>query len=276
MRFPNDVLTVLTDPRTVIEGDRVQIPFEIDRSVYEQVDKVLKEMGGQWDGRKAVRAHTFPYRIAEFMRQCLKAGEFPSKYDQGWFPTPPALATHILDMAGIGAGTTVLEPSAGGGAFTSQIVQRGGVVDAVEIDSRRAELLREQSDCNRVIHGDFLGLDPLEYAEPFDRIVMNPPFKNGLDHIRHAIGFMSDDAVLVSVMTQGLMWWSDRATTEFRQLVEDAEGTIEELPDDSFAACGTNIRTCLLYLPSWPGSPLRTHEWHQKQPRQLDLFSIAA
>lgn len=274
MQFPNDVLRVLTDQRTVIHNDRVQIPFEIDRTVYEQVNKVLKEMGGRWDGRKAVRAHTFPYRIEEFMRQCLAAGEYPSKYDQGWFPTPPRLVTQLLDLAGIGAGTTVLEPSAGSGAIVSQAAQRGGVVDAVEYDDRRAALLREQGDARRVTHGDFLSLDPLDLEEGYDRVVMNPPFAAGIEHIRHAIGFMSDDAVLVSVMTQGLLWWSDQKTVEFRQMVEDAEGTIEELPDDSFRECGTSIRTCLLFLPSCPGSPLRTHGWLRTQPRQLDLFAV--
>lgn len=275
MQFPNDVLRVLTDERTVIHDDRVQVPFEIDRTVYERMNKALKEMGGRWDGRKAVRAHVFPYRIEEFMRQCLAAGEYPSKYDQGWFPTPPRLVTQLLDLAGIGAGTTVLEPSAGAGAIVTQAAQRGGVVDAVEYDERRAGLLREQGDARSVTHADFLNLDPLDLKEGYDRVVMNPPFANGIDHIRHAIGFMSDDAVLVSVMSQGLMWNSDRKTTEFRQMVEDAEGEIEKLPDDSFRECGTSIRTCLLYLPSWPGSPLRTHEWWLKQPRQLDLFVAA-
>ncbi|MFF4829509.1 hypothetical protein [Streptomyces sp. NPDC001312] len=85
MFFPTDVLT---DQRTEIQHDQVRILFELDRPVYEQVDKVLKELGGRWDGRKAVRAHVFAYRIEEFMRQCLAAGEYPSRCDQGWNDGP--------------------------------------------------------------------------------------------------------------------------------------------------------------------------------------------
>ncbi|MFF1834201.1 rRNA adenine N-6-methyltransferase family protein [Streptomyces sp. NPDC058231] len=273
MRFPTDVLRVLTDPRTVISGDLVRIPFEIDRVVYEQVNSVLKAMSGKWDGRKAVRGHVFPYRIEEFMRHCLAAGEYSTSRDQGWFPTPPSLVTQVVDLAGVDAGMTVLEPSAGSGAMTAEIVKRGGVVDAVELDSRRAELLREQGDSRRVVEGDFLGLDPLDYAEGFDRVVMNPPFSNGLDHIKHAIGFMKDDGILVSIMSQGLMWWSDKASTEFREVVEEVGGEIEVLPDDSFAVCGTSIRTCLVFLPGYAGGPLRTHDWLSRQPCQLDLFA---
>ncbi|MFE4796209.1 class I SAM-dependent methyltransferase [Streptomyces sp. NPDC056708] len=271
MRFPDDVLAVLTDPRTVIADDRVTTPFDYASTTWASLNTILREMGGRYRSRKS--GHVFPHRIADHLRQCLAAGEYPTKYEQGWFPTPTSLVTQVLDLAGIRAGKTVLEPSAGGGAFTSQIVQRGGVVDAVELDARRANLLREQGDCRTVTHASFLDLDPLDQPEGYDRVVMNPPFTGGLDHIRHAIGFMSDDAVLVSVMSEGLMWWSDKATAEFRQLVSDVDGEIESLPDDTFAASGTNVRTCLLYLPSAPGSPLRTHEWHQAQPRQLDLFA---
>ncbi|WP_434593317.1 class I SAM-dependent methyltransferase [Streptomyces sp. A5-4] len=276
MRFPTDVLAVLTDPRTVIRGDLVRIPFEIDRVVYEQVNTALKEMSGKWDGRKAIRAHVFPYRIEEFMRQCLAAGEYPTKYEQGWFPTPPSLVMQICDLAGIYAGMTVLEPSAGSGAMTSEIARRGGLVDSVELDAHRVELLHRQGDSRKVIAGNFLDLDPLDYAEGFDRVVMNPPFSNGLDHIKHAIGFMADDGILVSVMSAGLTWWSDKATVEFRAMVEEVGGEIEALPDDSFAACGTSVKTCLVYVPGYAGGPLRTHDWHQRQPKQLDLFDFAA
>lgn len=276
MIFPASALTVLTDPRTEIRDDRVRIPFELDRPVYEQVDKVLKEMGGRWDGRTAIRAHVFAYRIEEFMRQCLTAGEYPSKNEQGWYATPPALVTRLVDSAGIFAGHTVLEPSAGAGALTGEIARRGGVVDAVESDDRRAAVLRAQGDCRKVLRTDFLGLDPLDWAEGYDRILMNPPFANGLDHILHALQFMKDDGHLVSVMSQGVMWWSDRKSAEFRDLVEEVGGDIEPLPDDSFAVSGTNVRTCLVSVPGYAGSRLRTHDWLLRQPRQLDLFDVAA
>lgn len=274
MQFPNDVLRVLTDERTVIRDDRVQVPFEIDRPVYERMNKILKELGGRWDGRKAVRAHVFPYRIEEFLRQCLAAGEYPSRFDQGWYPTPPQIADWILDCAGIRAGMTVLEPSAGSGAIVSRAAQRGAVVDAVEVDERRAGVLLGQGDARSVTCADFLSVDPLD-REGYDRVVMNPPFANGIEHILHAVGFLHEDAVLVSVMSQGLLWWSDRKAVEFRRLVEDADGEIEELPEDSFRVCGKEVSTCLVTLPTWPGCRLRTREWLLAQPRQLDLFSVA-
>ncbi|MFZ3595071.1 rRNA adenine N-6-methyltransferase family protein [Streptomyces sp. BH104] len=273
MQFPPEVLHVLTDPRTIIRDDRVGVPFEINRRVYDAMNRVLKDMGGAWDGRKAVRAHVFPYRIEEFMRQCLAADDYPSRTEQGWFPTPPNLVMQICDLAGIYAGMTVLEPSAGSGALTREIARRGAIVDAWEIDARRTEVLREQGDARRIVHGDFLAADPLDYAEGFERIVMNPPFDRGLAHIQHALKFMADDGILVSVMSSGLMWWQDREAAEFRAMVEEVGGEIEALPEDSFAISGTGVNTCLLFLPGYPGGPLCTHDWVRRQPCQLDLFA---
>jgi hypothetical protein len=105
---------------------------------------------------------------------------------------------------------------------------------------------------------------------------MNPPFGNGLAHILHALQFMKDDGILVSVMSNGLMWHSDQASVDFRAAVEEVGGEIEVLPKDSFAVCGTNVRTCLVYVPGYAGGPLHTHDWLRRQPKQLDLFEIAA
>lgn len=272
MRFPDSVLAVLTDPRTEIRGDLVRIPFELSRATYAEVNVVLKEMGGRWDGRNAIRGHVFLHRIEEHFAQCLAAGEYPTRTEQGWFPTPHPLVMQICDLAGIYTGMTVLEPSAGAGALTAEVAKRGGVVDSVELDARRVALLREQGDSRRVIRSDFLDLDPLDYAEGFDRIVMNPPFATGLDHIKHAIKFMKDDGILVSVMTASLMWWSDKASVEFRAAVEEVGGEIELLPGNSFAVSGTNARTCLVYVPGYAGGPLKTYDWVRRQPLQLGLF----
>ncbi|MFD9422259.1 MULTISPECIES: methyltransferase [unclassified Streptomyces] len=273
MRFPDTVLAVLADPRTVIRADRVHTPFQFDLAVWRQMNEALKEMGGRWDSRTSVRAHVFPHRIEEHMRQCIAAGEYPSRYETGWFPTPHPLVMQVCDLAGIYAGMTVLEPSAGAGALTQEIARRGGVIDAVEVDERRADILREQGDCRRVVATNFLAMDPLGYEVGFDRVVMNPPFNEGLDHIKHAISHMTDDGILVAVMSDGLRWWSDRASVEFRAMVDGVGGEIEPLPEDSFAVSGTTVRTCLVYVPGYAGGPLRTHDWHQRQPRQLDLFA---
>ncbi|MFF2940207.1 class I SAM-dependent methyltransferase [Streptomyces niveus] len=273
MQIPADLLTTLTDPRTVISGDRVQVPFELDPALYKRLNNMLKDIGGRWDGRKAVRAHVFPFPVEEFMRACLAAGAWPSRFDQGWYPTPPAVAFDMLEHASIRVGHTVLEPSAGTGSLVQRAADQMGIVDCVEIDPRRAHVLRELGVARQVIQGDFLDLDPAGIAEPYDRILMNPPFSDAIGHVMHALGFLRDGGTLIAVMPESINWHSDRKAVEFRQLVTDVEGDVIPLPDDAFLSSGTRMRTVLLRLDAEPGGPLPTHDWHQRQPLQLDLFA---
>ncbi|MET8746857.1 class I SAM-dependent methyltransferase [Streptomyces sp. NPDC004728] len=275
MEIPRDVYDVLADTRTVIAGDRVQIPFELGSALYKRVNNLLKEIGGRWDGRKAVRAHVFPFPVEEFMRACLATREFPSRYEQGWYPTPPRVVDEVLAHAGIRQGVSVLEPSAGTGSIVDPAVECGGIVDCVEIDERRIHILRERGTARQVIGADFLELDPLDCEDGYQRVVMNPPFSAAVRHVTHALGFLDDDGTLVAVMPRTVLLSGDPATVEFRELIALADGTFAPLPDESFAPSGTKVPAVLLVVDAERGGPLPTHGWLRRQPRQLDLFALA-
>ncbi|MEU9887974.1 hypothetical protein [Sphaerisporangium sp. NPDC051011] len=279
MKILPDVLGVLTDPRTVIERDRIYIPFELDNRLYERVNRTLREAGGRWDGRRAVRAHVFPRDIESFMADAIAAGEFPSRYDTGWYPTPPAVVEQVLTLAGISEkypGKTTLEPSAGIGSIAGPAVARGAVVDVVELDEHRASVLDGHGVYRRVVQGDFLSIAPLSYGEGFARVVMNPPFSDALSHVSHALAFLGDDGVLVSVLPEWVNWMSSRACVEFRALLKKHDGEIIPLPQSSFRDAGTNVNTVLAVVSTGPGHTIRNHSWHARQPKQLDLFGSAA
>jgi hypothetical protein len=267
MQIPSDVLAVLADDRTVISGDRIQIPFQLDDALYKRVNVMLKDVGGRWDGRKAVRAHVFGFPVEEFMRACIAAGEWPSKFEQGWYPTPGPVAFDMLEHASIRVGHTVLEPSAGTGALAKRAAEQMGIVDCVEIDPRRAHVLRQLGVARQVIEGDFLDLDPLAIDEPYDRVLMNPPFGNAIAHVMHALGFLRDGGTLIAVMPEWITWHLDRSAVEFRKLIADAEGEVVKLPADAFKPSGANIRTVLLRLDAEPGGPLPTHGWRRRPCR---------
>jgi predicted RNA methylase len=279
VKIPDDVLAVLTDPRTEIEGSQVRIPWQLDRALYEKVDKLLREAGGRWDGRKKVRAHVWPHKVDEFMRHAVLAGEFTSPRDLGWFPTPAAVVDQLLDLAGVSEkypGLTLLEPSAGTGAIAGPAAARGAVVDAVEVDERRAAVLADRVPARRVITGDFLAdVDPLDYEQGFRRVVMNPPFRDALAHVNHAFGFLADDAILVSVLPDGVRWRTDRAHTEFRRLVDAAGGEFIPLRADAFEESGVRVvHTVIAVVPVCPGDrAVPNHTWQLTRPRQLGLFA---
>jgi hypothetical protein len=163
------------------------------------------------------------------MKETLKAGVQVVSADQ-LFPTPPDLAARMVRLAGIGEGESVLEPSAGTGNIVQAIRARGGVVTAVEISGRLAPI-------TGAINTDFLELNLPD--EPFDAVIMNPPFKDGADikHILHARTFLKPGGRLVAICAGG-----PRQAEKLKPLAE----TWEELPAGTFD--GTGVRAVLLTI----------------------------
>jgi protein-L-isoaspartate O-methyltransferase len=164
------------------------------------------------------------------------------------FPTPPALAARMVELAGIEAGDRVLEPSAGTGNILKAIAEAEEMwrafnadveVTAIEIDYRLAEAIPAHL-ADEVITGDFLLLGPSSRAQ-FERVVMNPPFSKGTDcaHVKHALEFLKPGGRLVAICANG-----PRQQAELKPLAT----TWEELPEGTFADQHTNVRTVMLTI----------------------------
>lgn len=95
---------------------------------------------------------------------------------------------------------------------------------------------------------DFLTVEP----DPvYDRVVMNPPFGRQADikHVSHALKFLKPGGLLVSVMASSVTFRSNKLTTDFRQLIEERGGHIEELPEGAFKSSGTMVNTVIVVIP---------------------------
>ena len=160
------------------------------------------------------------------------------------FPTPPELAERVVARADV-YGKTVIEPSAGTGALANVIAGVPAELLCIERDLDCCQQLTAMG--HEVIYGDFLEYEP--GARTFDRVVMNPPFSGGRDvlHILRAWKLVAPGGRLVAIASAGVKFRRDKATRAFRALVA-AHGTMEDLPEDSFAAAGTNVRTVLVVL----------------------------
>lgn len=108
---------------------------------------------------------------------------------QQWF-TPEWLAKRIVAEFGPWEGLHVLEPTAGDGAFVLPLLEAGAKVTAFEIDRdwarvlddrvRQLQALRAARLPSFTLHArDFL--EAQVPREPLDRVVMNPPYDDGLD-----------------------------------------------------------------------------------------------
>lgn len=180
------------------------------------------------------------------MRASLAAGVTVAVVPQ-LFPTPRELAERMAEAANVAEGCEVLEPSAGTGALLGAIGARwhaqGGRAVAVEIDPGLCDRLRAEFPLTEVKCADFLACNG--DLGKFDRVVMNPPFKDGADirHIQHALTYLKPGGRLVALCADG-----PRQREALKALAEDSGGYYEPQPAGSFAAQGTNVNVALLVI----------------------------
>lgn len=67
-------------------------------------------------------------------------------------------------------------------------------------------------------------------------------------YVRHACNFLRPGGRLVAVMSAGTAFRENRKAVEFRALVDGCGGSLEPLPENTFAAAGTGVRTVLVAM----------------------------
>lgn len=169
-----------------------------------------------------------------------------------FFPTPPTLATEIVEKADIEPGMKVLEPSAGNGRIADAIKAAGVEPDVAEVSGDLREILAAKG--HALAGRDFMEFDP---GPVYDRIVMNPPFSNRQDveHVRHAYDLLKPGGRIVAIMSEGPFFGQDKKASEFRDWL-DTVGTSEQLPEGSFESdksglptTGVNARVVVIDKP---------------------------
>lgn len=236
MKIDKSVVEVLKTSE--IDGSLLRLPGQLERKLYERVSKVLKAIGGKWSSAK--KAFVFKEDVGDLVTSIADSGEFtPDRQTFQFFPTPEALAREIVEIAGIHDGERTLEPSAGQGNIAKFMPSP----DCVELDPKNRTILEEHGF--RIVGDDFMTFEP---SEPYDVIVMNPPFCKGQDarHILKAISIAKRK--VVAIASASVLWRNDGQYKELRNVVEQYGGYMRELPDKSFKESGTMVKTALVVI----------------------------
>lgn len=246
MKINKDILKIIEAGTS--EGSRYYLPkIQLDRKTYVAVNKVLEALGGKWN--KRLKAHIFPETIEEAIDNVILTGEvIDLKKELQFFETPPELAEKLVRMAEIQPGAFCLEPSAGKGNIAEALAKEVDKTQIVcyDICEEFAQILRKKNF--RAYHWDFMerSLEPI-----YERVVMNPPFtkQQDIDHVLHALTFLCKGGILVSVMSAGVMYRTNKKTKEFWDIVyKQKKYEVEELPEDSFKSSGTKVNTVVLKI----------------------------
>lgn len=241
-----DVLAVLSTA-SINENTVVLNCGQLDRKLYQDVNKALEALGGKWN-RKA-KGHVFSSDPSEKLDNAILTGEVTPPSKNGYFPTPKNIVMQLIELADIKPGQDVLEPSAGQGNITTELYHQGANVYACELlpDNRTALLAEGMPKITLFSEPDFMKLDT---QMAFDRVVMNPPFEKqqDIDHVTKAHTLLKPGGRLVSVMSAGVVFREDQKARAFRELVNANDGKIMPLPPDSFKESGTGVNACVVVL----------------------------
>lgn len=163
------------------------------------------------------------------------------------FQTPEPLAARLAGM--FPAFGRVLEPSAGLGRLYRAVRAVDRAAPVVLVDPS-PQCFRElyhatEGDGNaQLIAADFLSLTPARLGL-FDSIMMNPPFKNGVDikHVTHARRFLAPGGRLVSLVAAG-----PRQRAAFFGVAD----TWSVLPAGSFKSEGMDVAAAVVIFTHRP------------------------
>lgn len=244
LKFDEDVLGVIKAMKWSDDGLSGELVGQLDRKLYEKVNKALDVMGGKWN-RKA-KAHIFTFDPRPQVEGLLESGGLTVERD-GFFETPLNIVAKMLELARLDNGSKVLEPSAGMGRIAVELKKNGANVFCVEKNENRAKHLDELGFM--CFNKDFLSMSTNTFNN-FDAVVMNPPFEEGQDaqHVMYAYEFLREGGMLVSVMGEGVFFRNDKKSEAFREWLDVVGGETIELPEGSFKESGTGVNTRLVVI----------------------------
>ena len=241
LKFDEDVLFILRSIDWQEDG-RLGILTcgQLDRKLYVRVNKALKAMGGRWARSKG--GHIFLLDPRLQVEGLIENGLLVVEKD-GFFETPPEVVNRMIGL--VCPTGNILEPSAGLGAIADYLLVPQSQIFCIEKNEQRAEFLRNKGYTVQCL--DFL---EYEASKKFDTIFMNPPFERGqdIDHVQRAYQCLADGGKLVSVMSEGTFFRSDRKATGFRNWAERVGIYTEQLPLKSFKESGTSVNTRLIVI----------------------------
>lgn len=235
----NDVLQVLES--SVINDTLLFLPGQLERKMYEKVNKVLHALGGVWN--KKVKAHVFADSASVSIEQAILTGSYVDGVkDFDFFETPSEAARDLVALSGIQLGESCLEPSAGEGAIAKYVRFLNANLEVCELNDGRAKKLQ---DDNYVLAArNFFDLE-----KSYDVIIGNPPFSKqaDLDHVTHMVKLAKRR--VVSIMSLGVTFRQNKKTADFLALLaQQPHHKFIPLPDETFKQSGTLVSTVILVV----------------------------
>ena len=216
---------------------------------YDTLKPIIEHLGGHW--REKYKCFVFGEDVKETLEYYLHNGvtvteRYKWQEETQFYPTPKNVAEHLVELAEIKEGNSVLEPSAGTGNLLDPI--------SVKCDILAIEPLMENSDVLRRKGYNHSVCTFEEFKEhttqEFDRVVMNPPFSGQRDikHVLMAYDMLKPGGILVGIISENALYYQTELSEGFRKFLKNHKGIVESVPSRSFEESGTTIEVVIVKL----------------------------
>lgn len=234
--------------KCLIVGNIVKLPEgQLDRKLYLEVAQSLELIGGKWKGGK-VMGFVFSLPPDELLAQIANGVARNLKKEYQFFPTPDDIAEYMVRIAEVFEKTTVLEPSAGQGAFLKIIADQfpEKMIDCYEPMEVNKSFLKAIPTAN-LLGDDFLLADE---AKKYDRIIANPPFAKNqdIDHVRKMWACLAKKGKIVTVASKHWQTCNNKKEKQFREWLEEIGASNEEIETGRFKGSGTMVSSVILTI----------------------------
>lgn len=157
-----------------------------------------------------------------------------------FFPTLPALALRMAEMANISATDEVLEPSCGFGALikAAHFVCPSVSVHGLELSRSVCEVATIECAGAYIENLDFI---EWEGGDHYDVVLMNPPFSNDQAHIIKAWGHLAEGGRLLAITGEAAFTTKDK-NGQFSSWLESIGAEVERLDGKNFEGTGAHAR----------------------------------
>lgn len=234
-----------------IENNVVFLPnVQLERKVYLEVNKKLQGIGGKWNRKN--KGFVFQSDPSTLLGRVKDGENINLKKDYQFFETPSEIAQTLIGLAQPEIGETVLEPSAGRGAIINELA-RGIHIDCYELMPENYDHLKEKFADRLNQNVELLGYDFLKADEckKYSCIIANPPFSKNQDikHVTKMYRMLEDGGRLVSVMSSHFTFSEDKASKQFRSLLEDNQPyQVISLESGAFKSSGTMVNSVIVKI----------------------------
>jgi hypothetical protein len=236
--------------KCTVEGTVVKLPAEqLERKVYQEVQKALELIGGKWKGGK-VYGFVFATDPTDLLAQIANGEQRNLKKEFQFFATPEKLADRLVELLGPTEDDTILEPSAGQGALIKAVAKVCKVVPyCYELMDVNTAVLQKSGLAFNLLGEDFM---QKHKGRTYTKIIANPPFAKNqdIDHVMKMWECLAPKGRIVCITSESWVEGGQRKQQEFRNWLEapDKDVEIQDIERGAFKESGTMVGGKILII----------------------------